>query len=277
MKKRISFLLSMLMWINILCLTVSADNMINVYVTISDQNGKLVLAQEKITVSDIDHDGNLTLNDALYTAHEEKYNGGAIAGYHTDNNELIKLWGIENGGAYGYYINHAATMGITTPLKNGDHIYTFIYTDLIKWTDTYCYFDILKTQAKKDSELTLTLMAKSYDIDLNPVTVLISDATITINGEPTAYKTNPLGKVTIPLHGTGEFLISAISDTQTLIPPVCKISVTDTEILTDITSDNTDTSSEKFPVIPVIIVVAILLFAFIYVLIIILIKKAKLS
>jgi hypothetical protein len=49
-------------------------------VTIADK-GNLVMSQEEVTVTDIDGDGTLTINDTLYAAHEATYEGGAAAGY----------------------------------------------------------------------------------------------------------------------------------------------------------------------------------------------------
>ena len=61
--------------------TSEAATDVTVLVTIADANGDLVLAMEPVTVIDIDEDGLLTINDALYCAHEEAYEGGAAAGY----------------------------------------------------------------------------------------------------------------------------------------------------------------------------------------------------
>ncbi|MBP5657968.1 MAG: hypothetical protein J6X52_05545, partial [Clostridia bacterium] len=78
-----------------------------VYVTIA--NGELVLAREAVTLTDADNDGALTINDALYLAHEAKFEGGAAAGYASSTGDyglsLTKLWGVENGGSYGYFVN----------------------------------------------------------------------------------------------------------------------------------------------------------------------------
>ncbi|MBQ8496366.1 MAG: hypothetical protein IJ489_02795 [Clostridia bacterium] len=231
MKKLITLTLSILMLVSVFCLTASADdNTTNVYVTIADEEGKLVLAQEKIAVTDTDNDGSLTISDVLYAAHEAKYDGGAAAGYGTANTEwglsLMKLWGVENGGSYGYYVNNASAMGLTTPVKDGDRVNAFIYTDLTTWSDTYCYFDIPTAEAEKNSELTLTLKAAGYDENYAPVTLPVANATITIDGETTEYKTDAEGKVTVKLDKTGELVVSAVSDTQTLVPPVCKVTVT---------------------------------------------------
>lgn len=83
---------------------------VDVYVTIADGEGQLALAQEKIMVKDNNKDGVFTIDEALYAAHEAKYEGGAVAGYASSASEygisLDKLWGAENGGSYGYCVNN---------------------------------------------------------------------------------------------------------------------------------------------------------------------------
>lgn len=200
-----------------------------VYVTISDDNGKLVLAQEKITVSDVDTDGMLTINDALYAAHEAKYEGGAVAGYVADYSEyglsLNMLWGVANGGSYGYYVNNVSALSLTDTIKSGDYINVYAFTDLVSWSDTYSYFDVNTVEVKKGDEIILTLLAAGFDDNFNPVTLPVSDATITVNGMATEYKTDEEGKVTVKLTDAGMCVISAASETQTLVPPVCVANV----------------------------------------------------
>ena len=73
------------------------------YVSISDKDGKLVLVLEKIDLSDADGDGTITINDALYLAHEAEFEGGAAAGYASEQSDyglsLTKLWGCETAEA----------------------------------------------------------------------------------------------------------------------------------------------------------------------------------
>ena len=57
------------------------------YVSISDKDGKLVLVLEKIDLSDADGDGTITINDALYLAHEAEFEGGAAAGYASEQSD----------------------------------------------------------------------------------------------------------------------------------------------------------------------------------------------
>lgn len=205
--------------------TSSAD----VHVTIADK-GKLVLTQEEVEVTDVDKDGALTINDALYAAHEEYYKGGAAAGYASANGQwglsITKLWGDTNG-SFGYWVNNVSANGLADPVKDGDYINAFIYKDGTYWSDTYCWFDKNTINAKIGEKITLTLSAAGYDANWNPVTSSVSGAAITINGEATDYSTDENGKVTIKFDKEGAYVISAVSESQTLVPPVCKVKVAD--------------------------------------------------
>lgn len=231
--KRIFMAVLILMMVMTLSLTAFAEGTTEtaeVYVTISDDSGKLVLAQEKITVTDVDADGALTINDALYAAHQEKYEGGAVAGYAVDYTEygisLNMLWGITNGGSYGYYVNNISAWSLTDVVKDGDYINAYAFTDLATWSDTYSYFDVNSVEVNKNDEVTLTLLAAGFDQNFNPVTLPVSNATITVNGAATEYKTDDEGKVTVKFNEAGTCVISAASETQTLVPPVCVANVT---------------------------------------------------
>ena len=94
------------------------------------------------------------------------------------------------------------------------------YTDLETWSDTYCYFDKHDVNGDK---FTLTLSAAAWDENYNPVTVPVEGAVITINGEKTEFVTDAEGKADITISGAGTSVnvISAVSDTQILVPPVC--------------------------------------------------------
>lgn len=241
MKKILSITLAILVLLSTLALGVFAESSTSlsadVYVTIADDNGKLVLTQEKITVTDIDGDSKLTLNDALYCAHEAKFEGGASAGYgsalSTWGLSLTKLWGVENGGSYSYYVNNLSASGLTDEIKDGDFINAFVYTDLSSYSDTYCYFDVNTAQVGKNSELTLTLNAATFDKDFNPITVPVKDAIITVNGVATEFKTGEDGKVTVKIDNVGSFVISATSATQTLVPPAVTVKVVENPLTGD--------------------------------------------
>lgn len=206
-------------------LTVSFALAETAFVTISDDQGKLVVANEAFDVTDADGDGIVSISDALFAAHEAKFEGGAAAGYEAADVgyglSLMRLWGIENGGSYGYYINNASPISLADAISDGDLICAYAYTDLEAWSDTYSYFDIAR--AVNSGELTLTLNAIVFDADFNPVPTPVEGAVITIDGEATEFVTDANGSVVITLGDAEEYLISAVSDTMTLVPPVCTV------------------------------------------------------
>ena len=206
---------------------------VTVYVTISDETGMLVLSQEAISVTDSDSDGVLSINDALYVSHEVCYEGGAAEGYASSEGQyglcMDKLWGASNGGSYGYYVNNAPAWSLVGPVKDGDYVNAFIYTDLIAWSDTYCYFDVNTALADENGDVTLTLSAQGYDESYNPIVIPVEGAVITIDGEATEYVTDAEGKAKIALRESGTHIISATSEAQTLVPPVCKVTFTQSE------------------------------------------------
>lgn len=197
-----------------------------VSVVISDDQGKLVMAGEAVSCSDIDSDGALTLYDALVCAHDLSYDGGAEAGFAAQDQgyglSMSKLWGIENGGSYGFYVNNASAYSLLDPVADGDTICAYAYTDLEAWSDTFCFFDAAVIETSGAFELALT--AQGYDADWNPVHVPVSGAVITANGEDTAFITDAEGKVRIEL-AAGDYIISARSDEMVLVPPVCRVNV----------------------------------------------------
>lgn len=204
---------------------------ISVYVTISDQNGDLAVKQEAITVTDTDSDGKFTIHDALYCAHELKYKGGAAAGYASASGSfglsLTKLWGCENGGSYGYYVNNVQASELGNEIKEGDYINAFVYTDLTTYSDAYCYFDCNRATVAAGSSLTVTLTALTYAADFSLVQSPVSGAVITLNGAETEYQTDAEGKVTLQLNEIGKVEVSAKSSTMTLVPNLLIVTVSE--------------------------------------------------
>lgn len=213
-----------------------------VYVTIADGNGNLVITQETIVAKDNNNDGKITIDEALYETHEVAFDGGAEAGYLAYDSEygrsLGMLWG-DDCGVYGYYVNNTSAMSLDDEVKEGDYINAFCYSDLETWSDTYCFFD---KNTAEGNEITLTLSAASWDENYNPITVPVENATITLNGEKTAFVTDAEGKVTITADGTGKYVISAVTDTQTLVPPVCIADITADTQADSVVSSNPSTS-----------------------------------
>ncbi len=250
MKKLFAVTLTLMMLLGCMSITAfaeDADLSAKVSVTLSDK-GNLVVTQEIVTVTDVDQDGTLTLSDALYAAHEAKYAGGASAGYATAVTDwglgITKLWG-DTSGNYGYYVNNASAYSLADPVKEGDTVNAFVYADGTTYSDTYCWFDERAVIAEAGSTITLTLLGAGYDVDWNPVTLPVAGATVTVNGEKIEVKTDAEGKATLTLSEAGSYLISAVSDTQTLVPPVCKATVTAAQTPSVPAEPNQDATSSE--------------------------------
>lgn len=189
-----------------------------VYVTIA--NGTPVLAGLAVEVTDTDEDGVLTIADALYLAHEAAFEGGAAEGFACEQTEyglsMTRLWGVDNGGAFGYYVNDAMAMSLADPLSDGDVISAYVYTDTETWSDVYTFFDVKRVSA---GEVTLTLSGMGFDESYAPVVTPLAGAELTVNGEKTGVVTDENGQATVTVQ-EGD-VISAVSDTMTLVPPCC--------------------------------------------------------
>lgn len=252
MKKLLKNVVVLMMLVGMLAAFAIAEeaDSVTVYVTISDGTGKLVMSQEAVTVTDSDADGALTINDALFAAHEAKYEGGAAKGYLAYSSEfglsLSKLWGEDNGGSYGYYLNNASAWSLTDEVKANDYVNAYVYTDLTTWSDTYSFFDKNTASAKGGEPVELTLSMAGYDENWNPVTLPVEGAIITIDGVASVYKTDAEGKVSITLD-EGSHVISAVSETVTLVPPVCVAEIEAVDSGDADSSDNTNGSNDSQP------------------------------
>lgn len=200
-----------------------------VYVTIADGQGQLVMVNAAIDVTDVDADGALTINDALYAAHEAAYEGGAEAGYAAADAgyglSISKLWGEENGGSYGYYLNDVSAYSLLDPVADGDYLNAFVYTDLEAWSDLYCTFGYREVVADAGANIKLTLNMMTFDENWNPVSLPVEGAILTIDGEDSEVVTDAEGKAQFTIEAAGEYLISARSDSAILVPPVCIVTV----------------------------------------------------
>lgn len=200
---------------------------VTVYVTIA--NATVKLAHAPVAVKDTDGDGKLTINDALTLAHDAHFEGGASAGYASAASEwglsLTRLWGVENGGSYGYYLNNKSAMGLADQVADGDSIYAFVYTDTVGFSDIYCYFDQNRLTAAAGESLTLTLTSAGYDANWQPVTAPLAGAAITVDGKATDLLTDAEGRVTLTLT-EGEHIIGAVHNEKHITPPVCVATVT---------------------------------------------------
>ena len=200
-----------------------------VFVTITNGSGELVLPRAEIEVRDFDGDGTVTLDDALVCAHDAAYDGGAAAGYYSEDTEygrsIYKLWGEENGGSYGYYVNNASAFSPLDPIQDGDLVHAYAYQDLVSWSDTYCFFQTEGAEMKAGEEIALTLTALVFDENWNQLASAVEGAVITVNGEDSEWTTGADGACSVSFSEPGEYVISARSENMTLVPPVCVVTV----------------------------------------------------
>ena len=200
----------------------------DVYVSISDEKGELVLAYASVALSDEDGDGNLTVNDALIGAHKAYYKDGA-EGFASEETvygcSITKLWGFAGGAAYGYCVNDGSAMSCYDPVKAGDHIKAFVYTDMENFSDLYCFFDVTTVSAEINETITLTLYSNAYDENWNLVKKPVYGAEILIDGKASGIMTDENGKAEISVKAWRDFTVSAKSDSETLVAPVCMVRV----------------------------------------------------
>lgn len=231
MKKVITLFTTLALLLALLAIGASAEESpVTVYVTVAVK-GELVTVQIPVVVNDYDNDGELTVNDALYGVHKQEYAGGADAGYGYYTGDyglsMSKLWGDESG-SFGYYLNNASCMSLADPVKDGDHVTAFVYASS-DWSDVYTYFDISSATCDPDGVITLTLMAAGYDENWNPITYPVEGAKLTFDGMETSFVTNAEGKVTFAPEAAGTHVFSAVHGEMTIVPPACKITVTEPE------------------------------------------------
>ena len=170
--KLISLILALVMILGVvLCGCGAKEDPANAaYVTLTDQaelakdkSGNYIAAR----ALEIAAEGT-TVGDVIKQLHKELFKDGE-AGYATSTGQygeqIDKLWGVENGGSYGYYINGNMVMGLTDPVKPGDRVDVFVYKDAAGYSDAFIY---MEAEANGDS-VKVTVKAMSFDANWNPV------------------------------------------------------------------------------------------------------------
>lgn len=195
------------------------------YVTISD--GKTVVAAMKeVDVADKDEDGKTTINDLLIAIHETDCKDGFASVNGDYGLSITKLWGIENGGGYGFYLNDQMAFSLTDEVKAGDSLYAYVYSDTTAYSDAYSFFDQKTVSDQGGKEITLTLKYVSgLDENYAPVFSALEGADITADGKDLGVRTDAEGKATVTLPDASA-LISAHKEGVVLVPPVLVSSVT---------------------------------------------------
>ena len=231
MKKISAILLSLILCFSFALPVFAADGEATVTISV---NGALMVTNETVELSDKDGDGNVTLNDVMILVHDSAFEGGAEAGFASAESEyglgMTKLWGVENGGGYGYYVNNAPAMNLSDPVKDQDTVYAFTYSDLVTWSDTYSFFDKNTVSGNAGDEVTLKLSVAAFDAEYNYTPNPLEGAVITFDGRETEFVTDSNGEVTFTLPDDAFYLtISAKKDGVTLVPPVCVAEVEEAE------------------------------------------------
>ena len=240
-------------------ISAGAADSATVCVTIANA-GKLAIAREEVTVTDIDGDGALTVTDALTAAHEKCFEGGAAAGFKLADSQwgksIVKLWGVENGGSYSYTVNNIFSMGPTDPVKDGDKIYAGVMQNTTGNYDCYTYFDPDEAEVTAGEKFTLTLNEAGWDENYNQIAKPLKGAAVTVNGKDTGKVTDADGKVTLSVDEAGTAQISATLSDHVIFPPVAAVSVAEatgtapaetTAVSDDTTaaSDSTEAATES--------------------------------
>ena len=111
MKKVITLFTTLALLLSLLAIGAAAQEQTTVFVTIAVK-GELVATLVAVPVEDVDGDSALTVNDALYIAHQNLYDGGVDAGYGYYTGDyglsMSKLWATSPA--------HLAIISITPPV-----------------------------------------------------------------------------------------------------------------------------------------------------------------
>ena len=197
---------------------------INAYVTLYNA-GTSVMQQKKIVATDIDKDNKINIDEVLFAAHKNLNKEGDYASATTQYGlSITKLLG-DTSGSYGYYVNDASAWSLADEVKEGDYVTAYVYADKVGYSDSYSFFTIRNATAVKGEIFNLTLKNAGFDAEWNTVIAATEGATITVNGEAKEIVTDANGVATLSFAEAGTYVISATSNTVTLVPPVCVVTV----------------------------------------------------
>lgn len=220
-----------------------------VYVTVNNQgvlasdNKGNVMVNRTVKVTDLNKDGKLSLDEAIYATHKA-YN--STDNYEIAGNWVKKMWGTE--GSFSMLKNGAltATADIETVKKN-DKLYLSVNADNVTYADYYTSFDKQAATVYANRELKLALTG--FSAMNGGEADVIKDAKIGIweNGEFAeieGVKTDDNGDAAIVFEKTGTFYVTATGTVKTtafdysdypnikevdvdapIMAPVCKVTV----------------------------------------------------
>ena len=214
---------------------------ITAYVSIATEgsfaHGKnnTLMTKSPVQVSDADKDGKIELYEVLSAVHQGYYDGEG-AGYETASGTygiyISQLWG-KTTSAVGYYMNDEyVSGGLSTEVKDGDHVYFYTYSDTESWSDKYTFFK--DRSYRGQSGVTVELLGWSYGADWSLVKAGMTGAVLSIydkNGillDEGSYSAedNKDGTYTITGLADGTYtLIASSSKDNIMVPAICSISI----------------------------------------------------
>lgn len=212
LKKVLSIILAFVMILGSFSVCAEGVENISVYLSVgkygelvTDKNGNTLAC----TLIELDGKESYNLDDAFLTAHRLYYEDGE-EGYASSEGRwgfgVDKFWG-DTSYNFVYMINGSYASGTKDVVKDGDYIEFAILTNQY---EGYAMFDKRHISLYTNNECTLTLEYFSgYDENGNAIVSPCEDATITINGVETEYKTDENGQVTLNFENEGTYIISA--------------------------------------------------------------------
>lgn len=211
------------------------------YVTISDGSGEMVLCHAAVTLTDENRDGKLTVNDVLWAAHEDKYPGGAAAGYLTekgDNGEsrLLRMWGEDVGEEdWNVALNNDPMKTLDTRVEAGDHIQLFHRYAPDGKENLYTYFSVCTVTVRnshlRKADLNVTARYLTYDENQLESVMPLVGVTITANGMRVDAVTDARGRASLDVSNwePGVYVISAYGGSTEIVPPLGIVQVPEPE------------------------------------------------
>jgi len=243
-KKGLSLLMVLMIVLSAIPITAFAEaSQVTVYVTISEKGifqkdkNNLTMIRRPISI-----EKGKSIFDALAAAHEIYYQDGE-GGYATTagTKYFSKFWGVSTYNI-GYFSNGGMVSDPEAPVCAGDDIEGTIYEDYSK--DIYARFDRKNTAVAVGEELSLTLLSNiltnsdwsggmmngglaSEPMEGAKILLGDSDSGNIEFAEKEGCTTDSEGKVSLSFESPGCYYISAEKDGATMIPPICKVTVTE--------------------------------------------------
>ena len=218
--------------------TPAADAVVHMTVSVAgnfakDKDSKAMI-QRDVTVKDLDSNGVLTYDEALIAAHNEYYDGGAAAGYATENSDyglkITKLWG-DGSGAYSYCLNDVFCNGLSDTVKADDYLTAYSFKDAENYSDAYTKFNQKEYKVSTGSQMTASVKKASFDeagklvyTDCDGAVLSAYDSDL----QPLGADAYTVDGYKVTFHKAGTYYLTATgTDNMNLVPAAAKVTVAD--------------------------------------------------